>query len=426
MRAIGLDVHLEFCEVAIAEGGKVRSAGRIETKPAELELFARSLGADDRVALEVTGNAWEIKRLIEPHVDRVLVVSPNDTGIRQARAKTDRLDARTLARLLAAGELDGVWMPDRATWVMRRRLQRRSQLVRARSRAKNQIHATLMRCLVGRAPFAEPFGPKGRRWLQALELPEEEREAVDSALRQIEFLDSEIEAVERPIATEALKSAEIRRLMTVPGVNVICAATFLATIGEIDRFESPRKLVGYLGLDPRVSQSGTSPATHGRISKQGSVAARHALVEASWSAVRQPGPLHAFYQRIRSRRGHQIAVVAAARKLACLFWCLLTREQDYAYQQPSLTAKKLRLLEIRAGAKTHKGIHTGVFATRQRMRAAERGLAQQAEAAYRRTVADWQRTQAKRKGAGATPGRASSGPSSGQAARQVQAPGPAL
>jgi Transposase len=166
----------------------------------------RAWGAEDRVALEVTGNAWEIKRIIEPHVDRVLVVSPNGTRIRQARAKTDRLDARTLARLLASGGLDSVWVPDRATWMMRRRLQRRGQLVWARSRAKNQIHATLMRCLVGRAPFREPFGPKGRRWLTALALPEEERESVDSALRQIEFLDAEIAAVERLIAREALKS----------------------------------------------------------------------------------------------------------------------------------------------------------------------------------------------------------------------------
>src|SRR5215207_11092530 len=280
---------------------------------------------------------------------------------------------------------------------MRRRLQRRRQLVWARSRAKNQIHATLMRCLIGRAPFAEPFGPKGRRWLSELDLPEEERESVDSALRQIEFLDSEIAAVEKLIADEALKSTEIKRLMTVPGVNVICAATFVAAIGDIRRFESARNLVGYLGLDPRVSQSGTSPATHGRISKQGSTPARHALVEASWSVVRQPGPLHAFYGRIRSRRGHSIAIVACARKLACLFWCLLTRSEDYAFAQPSLTAKKLRLLEVRAGAPTHKGIHTGTFATRQRMRAAERQLAAQAEAAYRRTVADWQRTQARRK-----------------------------
>jgi transposase len=214
--------------------------------------------------------------------------------------------------------------------------------------------------------------------------------------------------------------------MTVPGVNVICAATFVAAIGEIGRFESPRKLVGYLGLEPKVRQSGSTPATHGRISKQGSGSVRHALVEASWSTVRQPGPIRASYERVRARRGHQVAITAAARKLACLFWCLLTRSEDYAYAQPSLTQKKLRLLEIRAGAKTLKGTPTGTWATRQKMRAAERELAAQAEAAYRRSVADWQRTQAKRKGAGATPGRASRGPSSGQAARQVQAPGPAL
>jgi transposase len=75
VRAIGLDVHLEFCELAVAEDGEVRSAGRIETKPEQIELFAQSLGKDDRVALEVTGNAWEIARIVEPHVARVLVVS---------------------------------------------------------------------------------------------------------------------------------------------------------------------------------------------------------------------------------------------------------------------------------------------------------------------------------------------------------------
>jgi len=258
-RAIGLDVHLEFCEVAIAEDRTVRSAGRVETKPDALELFAQSLGPDDRVALEVTGNAWEIARIVEPHVARVVVVSPADTGIRQARAKTDRLDARTLARLLWSGELDAVWMPDRVTWVMRRRLSRRGQLVWTRSRAKNEIHAVLMRCLVGRPPFADLFGVKGRRWLAELELPVEERETVDAGMRQVEFLDTEIAAVERLIARDALASEEIKRLMTVPGVNVIVAASFVAAIGDIGRFHNPRKLVGYLGLDPRVRSPAAAP-----------------------------------------------------------------------------------------------------------------------------------------------------------------------
>src|SRR5436305_4943570 len=112
--------------------------------------------------------------------------------------------------------------------------------------------------------------------------------------------------------------------MTVPGVNLICAASFMAAIGDVNRFITSRKLVAYLGLDPKVRQSGSEPARGGRISKRGSASARWALVEAAWSVVRQPGPLHAFCTRICARRGHGKAVVAAARKLAILFWCLLS------------------------------------------------------------------------------------------------------
>jgi transposase len=270
---------------------------------------------------------------------------------------------------------------------------------------------------------------KGRTWLRALELPIEEAETLESALRHVEFLDAEIAAVERLIAREALRSADARRLMTVPGVNVICAATLLAAIGDIRRFGSAPALVAYLGLDPRVRQSGTEPPHGGRISKRGSTSARWALVEAAASVVRQPGPLRAFYERIRARRGHGKAVVAVARKLATLFWCLLARGEDYAHQQPSLTAQKLRRVEITAGAPTLPGKRTGVWATRERMRHAERELAHQAEASYKRMVSDWQAsrpanaTAAKpaQAGASVTPGRAPR-PSKGNVARQTTSP----
>jgi transposase len=421
MRAIGLDVHRDFCEVAIAEAGEVRSAGRIATRPDVLETFAQSLATDDQVVLEVTGNAWEIARIIEPHVKRVIVVSPSDTGIRQARAKTDRSDARTLAKLLAAGSLDSVWMPDERTRVMRRRLSRRSQLVGARTRAKNEVHAILMRRLKGRPEASDLFGKKGRQWLAELELPIEERETLDSGLRQIDFLDGEVALVEQAIAPDALNWPDARRLMTVPGVNMIVAVTFLATIGDVHRFPDRRKLVAYLGLDPKVRQSGDAPASHGHISKQGSSAARHALVEASWSAVRTPGPLHAFYQRIRARRGHQVAITAAARKLGCLFWALLWKEQDYAFGQPSMTAKKIRRLEITAGAPRWRDSR-GVWAANIAMREAERDLARQAEHAYAQTIRDRQAAGAIKAGASATPGRASQKPTKGKAARQTTSP----
>jgi len=429
VRAVGLDIHRDFCEVAIMEAGELRSAGRVKATPEELELFAGSLGPDDWVAMEVSGNAAQIVRIIEPYVARVVVVSPSDTGIRQARAKTDRLDARTLARLLAAGSLDAVWMADERTRVMRRRLARRAQLVGSRSRCKNEVHAVLMRGLIERPGFSDLFGQAGRRWLAGLELSLEERESVDSSMRLVEFLDTEISEVDRLIALDALAWPETTRLMSVPGVNVICATSFLAAIGDIRRFPNPRKLVGYLGPDPKIRQSGPGPGTSGHISKQGSASARWALVEAAWSAVRQPGPLRAFYQRVRARRGHQVAIVAAARKLACLFWCLLTREEDYAYQQPSLTKKKLRRLEIAAGAPKYQG-RSNIWSTNLAMREAERALAEQAELAYRNTVRDWHATQTKRAkaaaavelGASATPGRASNRPSKGKAARQTTSP----
>src|ERR1700727_3636839 len=146
-RAIGLDVHRDFCVVAICEDGKVRSAGRVPSTPEGLRTLAESLLGSDRVALEVTGSCWEVARILEPHVDRVIVVSPDDTGIANARAKTDRLDARALATLLWRGELDAVWVPDERCRVLRRRLARREQLLRARTRSKNEVQATLQRRL---------------------------------------------------------------------------------------------------------------------------------------------------------------------------------------------------------------------------------------------------------------------------------------
>ena len=126
MRFIALDVHRDFCEVAIAEGGQVRRAGRIETTPARLELFAQSLAVDDQVVLEATGNALAIARIIEPHVGRVVLANPKAVKSATQSAKTDKLDARTLARLLAADFLPEVWTPDEQTRVLRRRRERRN------------------------------------------------------------------------------------------------------------------------------------------------------------------------------------------------------------------------------------------------------------------------------------------------------------
>jgi transposase len=409
MRTIALDVHQSFCEVAIREGGETRSAGRIRTDRAELELFAQSLDRADQVVMEATGPAFEIARILKPYVAGVIVANASELrAIAHARVKSDRFDARTLAELGDAGMLEPVWVPDAEIGALRRRVARRAALVRQRTRAKNEVHAALGRCLLGRPAVSDLFGTSGREWLAAQKLPAEEAETVRGCLRQVDFLGSEVAAIDRKLAEWAVGSEQARRLMTIPGVGVGVAATLLAAIGEISRFDSPRRLVAYLGLDPRVRQSGDEPARHGRISGRGNPQARSALVEAAWMALRTPGPLRAFGERIRARKGAQVAAVAVARKLAALAWQLLSKGEDYAYARPSQVRAKLRRAERAAGAARlptrHKGRRVSASVAE---REAERELAERAEVAYRRLVADWKASGAAKAGAGATPGRAS-------------------
>jgi len=391
MRFIGMDVHRDFCEVAIWEAGEVRSAGRVLTNDEDLTLFAQSLATDDEVAMEMSGNAAAIAAIVRPHVGRVTLADPRKVRERIGTApKTDRLDARALARLGAGGFLAAVWAPDEATRVRRRLISRRAQLVRQRTREKNQVHAVMVRNLRGKAPMSDLFGVNGRAWLAAQALPVDEADTIAGCLRQVDFLDAEVGLVDRRIAAQVVDSAEIRRLLTLPGFGPVAATALMAAVGDVSRFPSPRHLVGYLGLDPKVVQSGSEAARHGRISKRGPGYARHFLVEAALHARRSTGPMKAFGERVAARRGQNVATVAVARKLVVIAWNMLTRGEDYAFARPTLVAQKVRRAELAAGAPTHRGgrgRRPKVSATeRKRL---EKELAAQAEVAYRRLVADW-------------------------------------
>lgn len=246
------------------------------------------------------------------------------------RVKTDKVDARVLADLLAADLIPRLWIGDERVRTLQRLVSRRRGLVKRRSQVKNEISAVLHRNVKRQPPASDLFGVRGRAWLAAQELPADECLTVDGCLRQLDFLSEELAQIDRLITTEALADTDVRRLTTIPGIDVTTAITLVAVIGDVSRFPSARHLVGYLGLHPRVRQSGNEPARHGRLSKGGSAAARHALVEAAWVATRSPGPLRAFAVRVGARRGRHIAA-------------------DYAFQRPSLMRRKLRRLELAAG-----------------------------------------------------------------------------
>lgn len=391
-RVIGIDLHRTFGEVVIWDKGVLRRAGRVEMTRTALEGFGKTLEATDEVVIEATGNSMAVSRVLAPFVARVVIANPLQVkAIAHAHVKTDKVDAGTLASLHAAGFLPEIWTPDAATERLRRLVARRYQIVRHRTRLKNEVHAILHAHLVPKCPHADLFNRRGRVWLAGQALPDDERAAIERNTRELDRTAADLTEIDREISLAVMDDAAVRRLLTITGVNLAVAAGLMAAIGDIARFKSPQKLVSYFGLNPRVRQSGLGAAHHGRISKVGRSHARAMLVEAAWAAAKTPGPLHAFFVRIRARRGHQIAAVALARKLAVLCWHLLTKRHDYLWARPALVAKKARDLELKAGFPQKKGNRRGPTYTYnvKALRDQERKLAEQAERSYERFVAGW-------------------------------------
>jgi transposase len=165
VRSIGMDVHRTFAQIAVVENGLCRDEGRIGVRPEDLRAWAATLQPGDQVALEATTNSDAIAMLMEPLVAKVVVSNPRKTrAIAEAKVKTDKVDARILAQLLAADFLPGTWVADDQTRRRRRLVMRRTHLVRQRTRVKNQVHAILARNLAPTCPHADLFSGVERRW----------------------------------------------------------------------------------------------------------------------------------------------------------------------------------------------------------------------------------------------------------------------
>ncbi len=165
-RVIGIDIHRTFGAVVFWEDGRLRPTGRIDMTRTALEGFGKSPRLTDEVVIEATGNCMAVSRVLSAFVKRVVIANPLQVkAIAYAHVKTDKVDAGTLASLYAAGYLPEIWTPDAATERMRRLVARRYQVVRHRTRLKNEVHAILHAQLIPRCPHADLFNRRGRAWL---------------------------------------------------------------------------------------------------------------------------------------------------------------------------------------------------------------------------------------------------------------------
>jgi transposase len=360
----GLDVHKRVVEACVLDAaGAVVHRARFDLTPANLIAFAQQhLGPEAHVALEATTNTWAVVRILKPYVARVVVSNPLATkAIATAKVKTDKVDALVLAQLLRCDYLPTVWEPDERTQELRRVCNRRAALVADRTAVKNRLHAVLAERLLV-PPGQDLFSVKGLAWLKAVALDEVGTLARDSDLRLLSYLEVEIAALDQVLAKKGYATPAVKLLMTLPGVDVTCAQTLLAALGDVTRFTDGAHAAAYLGLAPSTKQSGAH-CYHGSITKRGNGHARWMLVQAAQHVAKHPGPLGVFFRRLAKKKNRNVAVVATARKLVVLAWHLLTKNEPYRYAQPKTTEAKLARLRVKAtGGKRKTGPAKGTKA----------------------------------------------------------------
>lgn len=257
-------------------------------------------------------------------------------GLAPLACKTDKVDARVLAELSFRDLVPAIWLPTVGVRAERERSRWRLHLVKHRTTLKNRVHSTLI-AFGHQTPLSSLFGPTGRRLLAGLEVGDPWAGHLQACLELIDDLDARITQIERELRHQGADHPYVPLLMTAPGIGWVCAFTIAAELGDIHRFASPSKLVGYTGLCPRVHQSGGSDY-RGPLSKHGPRYLRWGLMEAAIHA--SPHPLFSDrYQRTKARlgpqRGAKVAQIELARRLGDAIWHMLTKNQPFTPFAPA-------------------------------------------------------------------------------------------
>jgi len=256
------------------------------------------------------------------------------------------VDALVLAQLLRCEYLPGVWQPDEPTQQLRSLTHRRASLVSDRTAIKNRLHSVLHQRMI-EVPAGKLFQGRGRRWLESLDVDEQGRRMIDSDLRLLASVESEIQNLDEQLVKLGYRDERVKLLMTLPGVDVTVAQTVVAALGDIERFTDGDHAASYLGLVPSTKQS-ADHCYHGPITKAGSSKARWMLIQAAQHLDTHPGPLGVFFRRLAKRKNRNVAVVATARKLVVIAWHMLRHGEPYRYAAPRRTHEKLQRLRVQA------------------------------------------------------------------------------
>jgi len=331
-RYIAIDIHKHYLMV-----GGIDAHKQVVLQPRKIDLqrFSQwahaNLKPSDALVIEATTNAWAIYDQLVVLVGRVVVAHPAKVKlIAAARVKTDKVDVLTLAQLLRADMIPEVWVPPQHVRELRALISHRRRLISLQTTAKNRLQSVLHRLNLSQ-PQGDAFACSKREWWSKLTLSTSERLRVDQDLATLDHIAPQIEAIDaelRGLSTSEPWVEQVPYLIQLPGIAVLTAMTVLGAIGDVSRFASAKKLVGYAGLGAGVHDSGKTHRDKG-ITKQGRRDLRSVLVEAAHTAIRTHPYWKRAFAQLAKRIGEPKALVAIARKLLVAIWhVLISRSAD--------------------------------------------------------------------------------------------------
>lgn len=337
MYQVGCDQHKRYSFVVSKdqEGNIVDQLKLYHADKEKVKEYFSGLPKGSIVALEACGfDHWLGDLIEEAGLSVKLAHTAKTKAIAEERIKTDKLSASVLADLLRLNLLPEAYRAPSDIRDARLFMRYRQSLVYIRSSIKNRIHSVIDYYGIQQS-FSDLFGKEGRQFLQQLELPRLQHSIINNYLSVIDELSVLINKAEARLRKQLKTDSRVKLLMTIPGIGIIIAHIILAEIGDIHRFKNRHRLARYIGIVPSLHQSGQI-LYHGRITKQGNKHLRTAFVEAAQTAIRRDPYLQLQFNKVKTKKGYGVAIVAIAHKLVKSTYKVLIEQKPYRYRSAKL------------------------------------------------------------------------------------------
>lgn len=345
---IGLDLHKQFSMLALVDkDGKCLRFDKLDNNTTLFDHYFSQISGTYRVTFESTRNWYWLADYLQEHgIDFVMSNLYLNRAIAHVHAKNDKYDARMLAHLTQAGLIASCYVPNKPIRYLRELIYQRSKLLQMRTKLKNRIHLMVDKYNF-KAPYDYIFGQNGIKWLETCQFPEVIKQIVKEILQIIEELNPRIEVYYNRIKDRVEKHPYHKLLTSVHGFGVIHSGSIIARVADIKRFPTVEGFIRYSGLSVNTRAS-ANKLTYGHLSRQSDKYLRTTFVEASYLVIKHDPGLRAFYEYLRTQKGHGCAICSVARKLARSVYFMLRNSTEYRVRkvQPQYIQNKSTTLKV--------------------------------------------------------------------------------